>query len=372
MTLINVYINKKDNVKFIKLSNYFHFCKSKFLRNMTFLIPFLIMNTLISINVAANSIGVNEGEYYFGYGDSIMRSMGYGDCDVNVNDCFVNQMRDLYDISATVDHNIDGGGKTSWWGSSNFISHYSSENKYIIFMFGANDDQEIYEGYKSISDHVQSMLDIYNQILETGSTPILCITPLKQNNTKDKPWNNYNDMTSRMQALMDTCENYSIPYVKIFDALDSNPGNGKIDYWDSKYYCDHVHPNKNGHRKMAEYLWIFINKSDISMDYRFKIDVNYNETSYIQKTVNWDYNNISLLNNKNNTKLDYDQRYGNLNNFNDIKNYSYSIFNSNFSKSNVSLVNKNRFKFEFVIIFPLLMMVLFTLNKIRINKIGKL
>jgi hypothetical protein len=277
--------------------------------------------------VTANN---NDGEDYFGYGDSIMRA---DTCSGDPNSCFVVKMVNTYDPTASKDHNTDGGSRTSSWGDTNKASNYNTNNEYFIFMFGANDDNPIYSGSMTRQDHCENMMDIYNYTSSNkngNSISIPCITPLKQNDTGGKPWNNYPDMTARMNALMNWCEKYSVEYCKMFDAIDSIPYNGRIDYFDGTYCCDHVHPTDTGHQKMSVYMWKFINGDFYDSTYHssndtYVVNCSYNMTIYIDKKPAWGWGDISVHCTTNDTDISFVQGYNDVIQFAGLNGSSYEI-----------------------------------------------
>ena len=291
------------------------------------LVSILISAVFFSYIVLANN---NDGEDYFGYGDSIMRA---DTCSGDPDSCFVVQMVETYDPTASKDHNTDGGGQTSTWGNSNKASNYNTNNDYFIFMFGANDDSPIYYGTMTIADHCDNMLDIYNYTSAEksgNSISIPCVTPLKQNDTGGKPWNNYPDITARMNGLMSACENFSVPYCKIFDAVDSEPYNGRIDYFDGTYFCDHVHPTDAGHAVLAEYMWKYINGDFYDSTWHesndtFVVNCSYNMTIYVENTEGWGSGDIEVYCTTNDTEIDYTYGYNDIIQFAGLNGSSYEV-----------------------------------------------
>ena len=283
-------------------------------KNIIIIVFFITSFLLISaITVYGYGNGANNGEYYWGYGDSIMRATNYDDLNGDYTDCFVTQMRETYDSGKTDDHNIDGGGEPSSWGLSNFASHYNSGNDYFIFMFGANDGND----GVSITETAQNMVEIYNRTLENGSIPILCIMAM----CGDDHSQTYANTRERINATEDLCEEYSIPYVKMYDAIDADnwngfpaPNTGSPNSWiDLGYYAneDNVHPNKTGHKEMASFLWYFIQGWDYNTTYHagndtLIVDADYNETIYINNTYyGWNTENLTITCLNNDTEMSY-------------------------------------------------------------------
>ena len=267
--------------------------------------------------------GCNQGEYYFAYGDSITRATGCCNLDIDGSDCYIMQMRDTYDVTKSVNHNFDGGGQTSTWGLNNFNSHYNVGNDYFVFMFGAND---CLNGGMPPSVTANSMVEIYNRSYANGSTPMLCLQTLMSPSSFS-----YSIQKSRIIATMSLCENYSIPYVKMFDAIDSIPWNGRLDDWNSIFYGgDNVHPDATGHKEMSEFLWYFINGSDYTETYynnnnTIVVSVDYNETICLDIRSSW-YNSSIVVNcTTNNIIIPHMIGYNNKIHFTGVKNCSYEI-----------------------------------------------
>gem|GEM_PF-4463066 len=293
-----------------------------------FLIILIVISFLFPYSVIADfNDNINEGEYYFGYGDSIIRATDYGDLSDDGNDCFVVKMANIFD-DENYDHNIDGGGQSTTWGVNNFASHFDSGNTYFIFMFDASDEAS------SSKVTAQNMLWIYNHTLENGTTPILCIGALGGDY-----YSNQAEQEADNNAIIDACENYSIPYVKLFDAIDYDPWNGRMptnynNWINTSCYAseNNVHPNKTGHIEMAEFLWFFINGSDKNITYNsgndtYTVDCNYNQTIYIDMRNDWTYDNVTVHCITNNTDIGFRQGYNNTIHIDGLDGSSYLITN---------------------------------------------
>jgi lysophospholipase L1-like esterase len=272
-----------------------------------------------------NGDGINEGEYYFAYGDSITQAIFGGGLSPDGSDCYVMQMRNLYDPGKTVDHNLDGSGQDSTWGLANFNAHYNVSNVFFIFLFGANDAAHGMTNALSASN----MVALYNTTKAHGSTPELCLMTLMNPDVFS-----YAIQKPRITATEQLCKNFSIPFVKMYDAIDSVPWNGRLDDWNGFYYggdSSGVHPNITGHRKMADFLWYFISGSDHQETYFSSNDtiishVYYNETLYIPKQSAWIWSHILVLCLTNMSLIIWTRGYGNTIQFNGVKGSSYQIW----------------------------------------------
>jgi len=307
--------------------------------NRKVVVFFIIVVLLVCfVNVVfAYGDGDNDGEYYWGYGDSIMRATGYDELNNDYTDCFVTVMRETYDALKSDDHNTDGGGQASDWGLSHFASNYDSGNDYFIFMFGANDGND----GVSISETASNMVEMYNKTLDNGTTPILCIMTM----CGDDHSQTYSNTRARINATEDLCETYSIPYIKLYDAIDADEWNGRpapdtggANSWlNMDYYANehNVHPNKDGHEEMADFLWYFLSGNDYDTTYwggndTLMVDVDYNETIYIDNSYySWSTGSLYVHCIGNNTNITYSlhtARGGSqMINFLGIKNEAYLI-----------------------------------------------
>ncbi|MCK5030846.1 MAG: hypothetical protein KAR64_05225, partial [Thermoplasmatales archaeon] len=159
-----------------------------------------------------------------------------------------------------------------------------------------------------------------------GSTPILCLQTLISPSAVS-----YSVQKSSINATMNLCETYSIPYVKMFDAIDSIPWNGQLDDWNSIFFSgDNIHPDVAGHKEMSEFLWYFINGSDYTETYHINNDtiavsVDYNETMYIDIRSSWYSPSIIVNCTTNNTIVPHTIGYNNTIHFTGVKGCSYEI-----------------------------------------------
>jgi len=242
-----------------------------------------------------------EGEDYYAYGDSIVRGTGYDDLDSDGSESFINVMVDNYYSDNSSGQNFDGGGKNSAWGESQWANHDNSSDV-VVIMFGANNDDQI-------DNTATNLMQIYNYSLANGSTPYICITPLKGDDSSES----IAYQTFELNSLMDYMENSSIPYIKMFDAIDNTPWDGRIGSAinDTCYASENnIHPNATGHLRMAEFLNYFIEGYDKTITYNsgndsYTIDVNYNETVYVNVTSRGWEATVKVLCLNNNTYMDF-------------------------------------------------------------------
>jgi lysophospholipase L1-like esterase len=288
----------------------------------------LILITLSALVICLGISGClqdkqNQGEYYYAYGDSITRATGCCGLNFDGSDSYIIQMRNKYDVNKSADHNFNGGGQTSTWGLNNLHTHYNPGNEYFIFMFGVND---CIKGEPSLSVTAKNLVEIYNRTNANGSTPVLCIQTLVSHSSVS-----YSIQKLRINATISLCETYSIPYVKMFDAIDSVPWNGELDDWNSDFFSgDNIHPDVLGHKEMSRFLWFFINEDDYTETYYVNNDtivvsVDYNQTIYIDKHSSWNVSDIIVNCTTKNTIIPHIIGYDNKIHFLGLKGCSYEI-----------------------------------------------
>jgi lysophospholipase L1-like esterase len=195
---------------------------------------------------------------FYAYGDSITGST------LN-KDCYVEQMADMFYPDAIASRNHDGSGRTTDWAVQNLQAHYKSGTRYFFYMF-TNDGWRDETGNFAKTDFpinktVDNYMAIYNYVKANGTTPIplLPIITPRFNGV----YYNVSLQQDRIRALEAEFDRRGIFYVKMYDALDSSPGNGIPDCYngyDQFFFDDGVHPNVIGNRIMAEYLWIQISQ----------------------------------------------------------------------------------------------------------------
>ncbi len=212
----------------------------------------LLAVLLVGLLVIPASVTATDVSYY-AYGDSVTKAATpYTDLNPDGSDCYIIQMRDLYDPNASADHNMDGGSKTSAWGLANIATHYDNETYYCI-MFGLNDVNPI-QGI-SAQDTLNNLLGMYNYANTENTTPIILIRTLSTP-VPERPYREYAYAREVLTLIQEGLRAESIPFVRAYDAVDTVPGNCIIDEADTAYLVtDGVHLNVAGHRALADYLW---------------------------------------------------------------------------------------------------------------------
>ena len=174
-----------------------------------------------------------------------------------------------------------------------------------IELFHCNDDDGYYCNATNAS---QNKLDMYRWSVENNSENHYIPTILTlANDEVNRP---LAVQLNHMNVTTSLFKNYSVPYVKLFDAVDSEPYNGRVDDWDGDYYCDTVHLNLLGHKAMGSFLWYFVNGSDYVETYHesngtITIQADYNETIYVFPRYNWNIENVIVVCVTNSTVINF-------------------------------------------------------------------
>lgn len=230
---------------------------------------------------------------YYGYGDSLMDGNHVTPPE---SDVFLIKMQQTYDATNDSYKNEDGGGLGSFWGYSNTASHVTNRSCKVIEMFGANDNK--HEGLSCDMSATYKM-GMYNLSVENSSEHLYypCITVLGHSTN----WESYEIQRMRLNAQQDMFKNYSVPFIPIYDSLDSDPWNGQDDdYADDGNYADEIHPNEAGNILMARMLWYFIDNQDYNETYHsgndtIVVEADYNETIYIHPQSGWDLTKVEII-----------------------------------------------------------------------------
>lgn len=196
---------------------------------------------------------------YYAYGDSITRATGGGDLDASGSDVYIIQMNKTHDSGNLSEHNQDGGSMTSAWALGNYSTHPGTPYpKKVFMMFGANDRILGYSGTWT-ADNLKLIAQNYTA---QGSSPYVLLSvllrPLSDPDNSTYEWVHYNNQYDNITIIQNYLAGNSTNVVKMYDAIDSNPRNGVPDQVNVSLMYDYVHPNKEGHRLMGEYLWDYL------------------------------------------------------------------------------------------------------------------
>jgi len=214
--------------------------------------------------------GGAEWNYFDGYIDEFRYSVGiakvnttwmdwyaYGDSNTAANHvdlspnngslCYIYTII-AHDPSLSADHSFDGYGMNSEWGIENIGSHYPYPKNYLI-MLGSNDMQT---GI-SAANAAKNVEAIFNNVTAWGSKGIVVIPPMMGQD--ENPYHN----TTYVKHWLIYFENNlssSVPRIKAYDALDSNPGNGEPDAINTRYYLsDGTHLSAEGQMALGNFIW---------------------------------------------------------------------------------------------------------------------
>ena len=271
----------------------------------------------------------NDGTYYFGYGDSIISGNSCSYVDVgegtgssglynDFNASFVTKMRMLYDTSSTSDHTDQrcGGNKINYpdgnaWDSGDVRYWYdwtNWANTYVIVMIGIND----YRNGYSTNSIITGLMRVYNDIMENGSTPVMCI-PMGMGDSGE--WK------SDFETITEAFRDISVRTIPMWDAVDLDPFDGTMDNIDTTLYAPdspyQLHPTTDGHNISAWWLWYWIQGWDYNTTYwsgnnTMLVDADYNQTVFINCTY-WTPLNVNVTYESNGTSISHtiqDDYYG--------------------------------------------------------------
>jgi PKD repeat protein len=203
---------------------------------------FFVISLIVLVQVVQ---AINAFDYY-AYGDSITSGEGVA----NESEVYISQMVATHDPTKTVNHNIDGSGEYSSWGLANFATHPGNPyplNVYILF--GMNDKH-----YGETAEFTYLNLEeLYHEYTDNGSDTRILIETLAEDGQGD--WSTYAIQRARIIDIQNYLDAKSIPYIKIYDAIDSIPGNCYPDEVNMSLMYNSRHPDTEGHRKMGEYIW---------------------------------------------------------------------------------------------------------------------
>jgi len=282
--------------------------------------------------VIADKDGINDGEYFYSYGDSINAGtdMGPG-CSDNTEGAYGNLLAKYYypsyyandvdhkgsngrgDVSGEDEDTPGKGGIAEWDNGDGF----DSDNHYFIFMFGNNDCSRYYnDGWMTCEpiDLARNMCIMRNWTIENDTIPIMCAMIGYQHDPDDGYiHDNPENALPYINETMEYWKNWSIPYVPVWDAVDNNTWDGVLQSNNYSYYncSSRSHINFLGHQAVAEILHYFIEGWDYNTTYYSSnntliVDADYNETIYINNTnYGWDTGNLTVTCLTNSTEISY-------------------------------------------------------------------
>lgn len=204
-----------------------------------------------SIGIARNTVTTPVTPKYAAFGDSITLATGQGDLLPNGSSAYILQYVANYDPTAIATHNLDGAGQRSSWGANVIYSHFVPGTQYICVMFGVNDELS---GAMTAANTAANLTAIYNVVNGTGTRCIIMM-PTMMVYDNSTPARVVATQQAYISGIQDNLTAAGVPFVKTYDAIDSNPYNGQPDAANASYYAtDGVHPNATGQLAIANYL----------------------------------------------------------------------------------------------------------------------
>lgn len=196
-------------------------------------------------------------QIYYAVGDSLARgtspgSPGY-DLDPDGSDQFVMQMSNRYNLGAPASHNFAETSYSSLWGVQHMVE-YPQGNitpKYTFVTIGIN-DRRLDPSYTAnqTADNLKTMYDYYNS---KGSTAWVLIEPM--NGTSQTGWSTEASQRDNTTKIETRLKEFNVRFLKIYDAIDTTPGDGILQISNVSYAPDYLHPNKLGNSLIADYIW---------------------------------------------------------------------------------------------------------------------
>ena len=191
-------------------------------------------------------VQVAEALDYYAYGDSITSGEGVA----NESQVYISQMVATHYPTKTVNHNTDGSGRYSSWGLANFASHPGNPfPSKVYILFGMNDKH-----YDETAEFTYLNLEaMYHAYTDKGSDTLILIETLAEDEQGD--WSIYANQRARINKIQNYLDAKDVPYIKIYDAIDNNPGNCIPDEVNMSLMYNSRHPNTEGHQLMGDYIW---------------------------------------------------------------------------------------------------------------------
>ncbi|HUR61947.1 MAG TPA: SGNH/GDSL hydrolase family protein, partial [Candidatus Thermoplasmatota archaeon] len=206
--------------------------------------------------------GVNDGEDYFAYGDSIVAaldSQGSGLAPKGA-DSFVMWHRNLNDPLASADHNQDGNGQGCIWAKSHRATYTpgTDHSQVFVLAFGNNDPRPIRGGLNATAS-ASCILELYNATHVRRHHIVLAnLMPIDPACIGVDYDASLTAQRERVQALEALAARYGVTTWNRYDAIDAAPGNGILDAPDPSLVYDCIHPNRQGHIALAQSLGAFL------------------------------------------------------------------------------------------------------------------
>ena len=193
-----------------------------------------IVSLLLSLVLISSLVSAAEIKYY-AYGDSYTACYGSAECYVH-----------NIEPGAISDHNTDGICHTSAWGLRNLGTHYNTSQKYVLIMFGRNDEHNNINPLTT----AKNLEKMYRLVESNGSQAVILLRPLTDPSTHQDARKNISIVESYLTFM-------NVPHIGLYDSIDSIPENGIMDAWVNRgnYQPDGSHQTSAGQVRMGNYLW---------------------------------------------------------------------------------------------------------------------
>lgn len=236
----------------------------------------------------------NDGEDYFAYGDSITTATD-NDLDPSGAESYVMQMRDENDPSALADHSFDGFGQSSQWGLDNYASYFpsSNPNQVILVEFGAN-DRRADRGNLSAAVTASNLMQLHNQTQAHGQGWVGS-SPLWQPDCTEiqEWWLATHHQEQWIEEVHARALRFDVRLLPIWDALDTDPMNGRVDAFNATHTADCIHPDVVGQGLLGAFYWFFLTGQDYQSSWdaqalELSVVASYNQTIITPMRGEWD------------------------------------------------------------------------------------
>jgi hypothetical protein len=211
----------------------------------------------------AEGNGANDGEDYFAYGDSIVAARDVEGSGLAPNgfDSFVMWHRNLNDPAKSADHNSNGSGQGCLWAKAHLADfvNWTNRSQVYVLAFGNNDPRSV-RGGLTPEQSASCLADLYNAtVVKRPATVWANISPITVPCAVGADYDvGLEAQRARAQAIQAKADQLGVPLWNRYDAIDIEPGNGVLDPADPALLFDCIHPNRDGHIRLAQSLGAFL------------------------------------------------------------------------------------------------------------------
>jgi len=221
-----------------------------------------------AIAATTDNDGVNEGETYFAFGDSIVSADANEGSGLlpDGKDSFIDWYRNLYDPLASVDHSFKGSGQGCLWATAHRSLYIQVAHKSQVYVlaFGNNDPRPS-RGNLTPEQSASCQANLYNLTAAIRTTTVWAnLSPMTAdcNATAALGADAYDvgldAQRARAEAVQRAADAMGVRIWNRYDAIDIHPGNGILDPADPSLVYDCIHPNRDGHIRLAQSLHDFL------------------------------------------------------------------------------------------------------------------